>query len=101
LCSRSLDYPVPLTRNKGHARLTYVENYADQMRKARCRGMIRSYLKGRKKTTFRMIVAFMNPPNEKPLTRDTIANLLQQTLTEVRYPIAERLAILRRTLGVK
>ena len=71
------------------------------MRKARCRGMIRSYLKGRKKTTLRMVLAFMNPPNEKSLTRETVVNLLQQALPEVHYPIAERLAILKRTLGVK
>lgn len=48
-----------------------------------------------------MVLAFMNPPNEKPLTRETIANLLHCALAEVRYPIAERLAILKRTLGVK
>jgi hypothetical protein len=41
-----------------------------------------------------MVLAFMNPPNEKPLTRETVANLLQQALPEVRYPTAERLAIL-------
>ncbi len=78
-----------------------MENYADQMRKARCRGMIRSYLKGRKKTTLRMVLAFMNPPNEMPLTREAVANLLRHVLPEVGYPIAERLAILKRTLGVK
>ena len=78
-----------------------MENYADQMRKARCRGMIRSYLEGKKKTTLRMVLAFMNPPNEKLLTRETVVNLLRQALPEVRYPIADRLAILKRTLGVE
>ena len=78
-----------------------MENYADQMRKARCRGMIRSYLKGRRKTTLRMVLAFMNPPNEKPLTRETVANLLRQAIPEVSYPVAEHIAILKRTLGVK
>ena len=79
----------------------HVESYADQMRKARCRGMIRSYLTGRKKTSLRMVLAFVNPPYEKPLSRDTVAALLQQALLEVHYPIAERLAILKRTLGVE
>lgn len=79
----------------------HVESYADQMRKARCRGMIRSYLTGRKKTSLRMVLAFVNPPYEKPLARETVADLLQQALLEVHYPIAERLAILKRTLGVE
>ena len=71
------------------------------MRKARCRGMIQSYLQGRNKTTLRMVLTFMDPPNEKPLTRETVTNLLRQVLPEIRYPIAERLAILKRTLGIK
>ena len=48
-----------------------------------------------------MVLAFMNPPNEKPLTPETVASLLQQAISEVRNPITERLAILKRTLGVK
>jgi len=73
----------------------------NQWQKARCKGMIISYLKGRKKTSLRMVLAFINPPYEKPLPRKTVAELLQQALLEVRYPIAERLTILKRTLGLQ
>lgn len=78
----------------------YVESYADQIRKARCKGMMRSYLTGRKKTSLQMVLAFLNPPYEKPLSRETVATLLQQALLEVRFPIVERLTILKRALGV-
>lgn len=62
--------------------------------------MIRSYLRG-KKTSLKMVLAFLNPPNEAPLSRDIVVNLFQQALFETYHPIPERLAILKRTLGVK
>ena len=78
-----------------------MESYADQMRKARCKGMIRSYLTGRKKTSLRMVLAFINPPHEKPLSRESVADLLQQVLLEINYPITERLAILKQIFSFK
>lgn len=63
--------------------------------------MIRSYLNGHKNTSLAMVLAFMNPPQEPPLSRETVASLFRHVVSEVRYPIAERLAILKGILGVK
>jgi len=62
--------------------------------------MIRSYLKG-KRVTLNMVLAFLNPPNEAPLSREIVISLFKQALFETSYPIPERLATLKRTLGVK
>ena len=48
-----------------------------------------------------MVLAFMNPPHEEPLSRETVINLFQQALFETPYPIPEHLAILKQALGVK
>ena len=73
----------------------------DQWRKARCKGMIRSYLEGHRKTSLAMVLAFMRPPHEKPLPRETVRGLLQQVLLEGRHPVVERLALLKRMLGLE
>lgn len=77
-----------------------VDDFYDQWHKARCKGMIRSYLKG-KRTSLKMVLAFINPPNEAPLPRETVISLFQQALFETHYPIPERLTTLKRALGVK
>lgn len=77
-----------------------MNDFYDQWHKARCKGMIRSYLRG-KKTSLNMVLAFMNPPNEAPLSREIVVNLFQQAIFETRYPIPERLAALKRALRVK
>ncbi len=73
----------------------------EQWHKARCKGMIRSYLTRGKRTTLGMVLAFMNPPSETPLPREVVVDLLQQVLLEGRYPIPERLTALKQALGVK
>jgi len=78
-----------------------VEISYDRWQEARCKGMIRSYLKGRKNTSMGMVLAFMHPPYEKPLSREAVVELLQQALPEVRYPIAKRLTLLKGILGVQ
>ncbi len=72
----------------------------EQWRKSRCKGMIQSYLRG-KRTSLNMIIAFLNPPNEAPLSHKTVENLLQQVLFEMPYPIPERLLMLKEALRVK
>lgn len=62
--------------------------------------MIKSYLRG-KKTSLNMVLAFMKPPNEAPLSRETVISLFQQALFETSYPVPERLANIKRVLGVQ
>lgn len=75
-------------------------DFSYRLKKSRCKGMIKSYLKG-KRTTLNMILAFLNPPNETPLSREIIVGLFQQVLFEIPHPIPERLLILKEALGVK
>ena len=74
-----------------------MDDFYDQWHKARCKGMIRSYLHG-KKTSLKMVLAFLNPPNEASLSRDIVVSLFKQVLLETRYPIPERLETLKQAL---
>jgi len=77
-----------------------MDNSYEQWEKSRCKGMMRSYLRG-KRTSLNMITAFLNPPNEAPLSHETVENLLQQVLLEMPHPIPERLLILKEALRVQ
>lgn len=61
--------------------------------------MIRSYLE-EEGATLNMVRAFLNPPNEPPLSDSTIRELFQAALLEAYRPTPERIAELQRLLGI-
>ena len=65
-----------------------------EQQKKHCKDAIRSYLRGTK--SINAVLAFFNPPYESPLSRETVAELLQVVSLEGgRSPIPERLATLK------